>query len=244
MKRISIPSSGPLDWRSCLVDKNKHWKRGRSAFETAFSWEMAQKGKGCSGLPSEVSNILNRVDCLKNSELLLAIPEHQVRLNNHRAPSHNDVWALLKNEHGLISLTIEAKAGESFDQTVTSWLNKDKKRDGRVKRLDWICDRLKTDSNESAVGLVRYQLLHRTVSALLEAERFGAFASVMLVQAFPGAEVSLTDFKSFGSYFGMEVGENCLVQAPKHQRPSLFVGWVSSGCSTDAQIASTLERQG
>lgn len=240
MTRIFIPSLGPSQWRALLGDPKKHWKRTRSAFETAVSWEVAQHQADGRGLPREIAKILDGVDCLKNAELLFAVPEHKVKLNSAKAPSQNDVWALLKNEQGLISLTVEAKAGEEFDKTVTGWLNKDEKRQGRIARLKWLCDHLKSVPSEEACALLRYQLFHRTVSALKEAQRFNAFAAVVLIQAFPGAETSEQDFKQFGKYLGMELERDRLVQCPTHQQPGLFIGWVSSRCATPEECASSL----
>jgi hypothetical protein len=71
---------------------------------------------------------------------------------------------------------------EAFDETVSDWLARraaEQMKRGRPKepsaqaqeRLAYLCRLLALE--ERHVGDLRYQLLHRTASALLEAERFG-----------------------------------------------------------------------
>jgi hypothetical protein len=80
----------------------------------------------------------------------------------------------------LAVLAIEAKVKESFGQYVKDWLTEG--GDNRAKRLRGLCDLLDL-STESASGL-RYQLLHRTAAAVLEAKRYRARHAAMVVQSF------------------------------------------------------------
>ncbi len=114
MKRILIPSLGPVQWKALLADPQMHWKRERSALELAVSWELAQATPNDSGMPREVKAVIDTALPLKDAELLMGMPEHKVTLNTSRAPSQTDFWALLRCSSGLISLSIEAKAGEPF----------------------------------------------------------------------------------------------------------------------------------
>ena len=148
--------------------------------------------------------------------------------------------ALLRNDLGLISLSVEAKAGESFDKTVDQWLNQNGKKVGREARLQWLAEALHGAVEPKGLGILRYQLFHRTVSALKEAHRCGAFAAVMLVQAFPGAEESFSDFSQFANYLGVAVEPERLAKVPSHETPTLFIGWVSSPVASDQQIAQLL----
>ena len=86
---------------------------------------------------------------------------------------------------------------------------------------------------------IRYQLLHRTASAILEARRFGAPHAVMIVQAFrPGSE-SLADYEAFGRHLGVGLSTGTLTPVPRHTDPVLFLGWAVSPLCTDAEIART-----
>lgn len=240
MTRILIPSAGPSQWQALLADPKKHWKRGRSAFELAVSWEQAQETRNVSGLPPEVRTAIDAIPPLKGAVLLLAVPERKVTLNNSRAPSQTDLWAVLHHASGLISLGIEGKAGEPFDDTVDGWLHQDEKKDGRMERLEWLVEKLKLNPSAEGLGTLRYQLVHRTASALKEAERIAAFAAIMLIQGFPGAENSWDDFVRFGAYLGVQVKMNGLVKVPVHEEPQLYIGWVTSCCATDEEIASSV----
>lgn len=243
MKRILIPSSGPGQWQALLGDPEKHWKRGRSAFETAVSWESAQLRPKGRGVPTEIGKLLDSHEKTAEAELLVAIPEHKVRLNNHRGPSQSDVWALLRNPRGLISLSVEAKAGESFDETVAKWLKDGGETSGRPARLEWLCEKLRVSSSRETCDTLRYQLFHRSAAAILEAERTGAAAAVMIVQAFPGASVSWADYEGFAKSLGVRepIEEDQLVAVPGHENPPLFLGWVNSPVADDRLIAKTLE---
>lgn len=57
MNRVLIPSYGPSSWRQILADPDKHWVRGASAFETAISWEAAQKTN--RGLPGQIAALFD-----------------------------------------------------------------------------------------------------------------------------------------------------------------------------------------
>ena len=65
---------------------------------------------------------------------------------------------------------------------------------GRRARLDYLCDRLGLDPIR--VGHLRYQLLHRTVAAMIEADRFGAAYAMMLVHSFDPARARFADYSA------------------------------------------------
>src|SRR2546423_387506 len=120
MSRIHVATDGLRDWKSRLAEPEKQWKRGRSAFELAVSWEMASQNP--SRLPTEIEAILRSKPDLADPVLLLGIAEHKVPLRHGRRDSQNDLWALVQTKSGVVSLTIEGKAGEQFDRTVKDWL--------------------------------------------------------------------------------------------------------------------------
>jgi hypothetical protein len=88
MSRIYVPSSGCNDWQRLLADPEKHWRPGFSAFATARAWEAAD------GLPQEIAELLG-----PDPELLLAIPEHKVRLPGWERTTECDVFALVRADH-------------------------------------------------------------------------------------------------------------------------------------------------
>lgn len=231
MNRTYVPGSGLADWRSRLADPEKHWKRGASAFEAAVSWEVAAATP--RGLPRAIATVLDQEELLRGAALLFAFPEHKVPLPGGSRPSQTDVWCMLRGSSGLISMAVEAKAEESFGETIATWLTEDSK--GKQQRLAYLSDVLRLP-----VGFpnsLRYQLLHRTASAISEARHIGANAAVMMVHSFRGASPSEADYLAFGDALGARLAPERLVRVEGHADPQLFLGWATSGPCTDAEVA-------
>ena len=119
MKRVLVPTDGATDWRKLLGDPETQWVRSASAFETAVSWESAQRSE--RGLPVEVAALLDQHHALAKAKLLIALPEHKVALQGRGKASQNDVWALLRAGDQYISMAIEGKAGEPFASSIADW---------------------------------------------------------------------------------------------------------------------------
>ena len=114
MPKILVPSAGPGDWKCLLAEPERHWARGKSARTLAHCWEDGD------GFPPEITAIL-RHSALRELEPLLIFPEWKVPLPAGRKPSHNDVWVLARAEDGLVSIAIEGKVEEPFDQILGKW---------------------------------------------------------------------------------------------------------------------------
>lgn len=234
MSRILMPSRGPSDWKGLLADPDKHWKRGRSAFETAVSWECAQKTP--RGLPAAIAALLDSQQALAGATALVVLPEHKVKLQGGGRASQNDVWALLRAGHDHVSMAVEGKAGEPFGDPVAHWL-KDASV-GKTARLEHLCGMLGTQHPPD--GRLRYQLFHRTASALIEAERFGATHAVMIVQSFADDPVSLADYIAFGTALGVAVARDQLTEVRRATGPSLYLGWASCAPASDSDVAGVV----
>lgn len=160
----------------------------------ALSWEAAN-----GELPEEVGRVLGDA-----SELLFAIPEHKVALPGGRRESQCDVFALVRRDEQIISVSVEAKVNETFGPTVGEWMAS--ASDGKKKRLAFLCETLGISSPPPEL---RYQLLHRTVAAIVEARRFRTDRAAMVVQSFSQEHRWFDDFAFFMSLVGLEatVGE-------------------------------------
>ncbi len=231
MNRLYVPTLGPTDWRRLLKDPIKHWKRHRSALEMAVSWEAARRSE--RGLPPEVQAVIDSTPELSGSSLLIGLPEHQVEFEGGGHPSQNDLWALLRTRDSFTSMTVEAKAGEKFDDIVAEWLKK--KTPGRSNKP------LRLEALQRDLGIpgadvsdIRYQLLHRTASALREARRFSAHYAVMLIQSFDelADEQSWSDFMHFSSIMGIDAARGSLELARRETAVPLYLGWVTSSTAT------------
>ena len=236
MKRIFVNTDGLGDWRKKLADPVKHWKREKSAFECAVSWESAKRTG--HGLPNKIRRILNKSEKFKKGELLLAIPEHQVPLKPSGRGSQNDVWTLIKFKHDIFSVSVEAKAGEDFDDTVIDWLNKDEKKAGRKERLKFLKTILQIEHAET--DNVRYQLLHRAVSAILEARRFRTDGAMMIIQSFSDSD-KFDDFANFCNLFGIKAERNIAFRVESFKEMPLYFCWIDCEIASNAKVARAVE---
>lgn len=231
-RRIYAPSSGLETWKCRLAAPETQWVRKKSAFETAVFWESGAMQP--RGLSSSLAALLDQEASLRGSELVASFPEHRVKLPGGTRASQTDVWAILRAPIGLVSVAIEGKAGESFAETVGEW-RKDASG-GKEKRLTFLCETL--GIARPIDDAVRYQLLHRTVSALLEAERIGANAAAMIVVSFAADPRSKTDFATFGSCVGVTIATGALSRAETTPGCPLYLGWLDVAPCSDAAIAA------
>jgi hypothetical protein len=228
VQRLYVPTLGPTDWRRLLADPTTQWERYKSALEMAVCWEAARDSD--RGLPPEVASVVDSFPELRGAHLLIGIPEHKVAFEGGGHPSQNDLWALLRTGDDLVSLAVEGKAGEPLDDLVAKWLLREKagERSRKPKRLAAL-QRLLAIPDADVSG-IRYQLLHRTASAILEAERFGTKWAVMLVQSYnrEADEESYRDFLRFGEVMAAPVEEGKVVRSARTTAVPLALGWVSS----------------
>ncbi|QIE42383.1 hypothetical protein G5B39_10845 [Rhodobacteraceae bacterium SC52] len=210
MSKILVPSTGADDWRRFLADPGKQWKRGYSAMAAALSWEAA------NGVPREIEDLLDNP-----VELLIAIPEHKVRLPGGGRESQCDVFALIRSADETTAIAVEAKVNEPFGPTVGEWLVG--ASEGKIKRLKFICDLL--GLKKEPCDELRYQLLHRTAAAIIEANRFKTDRAAMIVHSFSQSHKWFDDFALFTSHFGCEavpgVASSCVLPSGT----PLILGW-------------------
>lgn len=236
MKRLFIPTMGPSDWRRLLADPERHWVKGRSALELAVSWEGARRSP--RGLPAPVAKLLDSYGSFSGATLLFGIPEHQVSLKGGGHASQNDLWALLRGPVGLISMAVEAKAGEAFDKTIDEWLAAAKPKSGKPARLKQLREVLGVQTE--LPGTLRYQLLHRAASAVLEAERFAAPDALLLVQSFASDPNSVTAFSQFGGVLGCRCSTGMIVGGPTLGGVRLHLAWLDCGPSDPTDLAAAV----
>jgi hypothetical protein len=216
MSRILIPSSSPEDWKQFLAEPEKQWKVGYSARSLAYCWEEA------GGMPPDVVSTLETIPFLQNLETIFAIPEHKVPLPGGVRASQNDVWVLAESSSGLVSIAVEGKVSEPFGSTVEQWYRN--KTAGKEIRLRYLCDELGLDYPPPSK--VRYQLLHRTVSAIIEAKRFRTDQAAMVVHTFSRTDEWLADYQYFLSLFGLESGVNEAASTKLKSGINLAFAWV------------------
>lgn len=65
-------------------------------------------------------------------------------------------------------------------------------------------------------GSIRYQVLHRAASALIEAERFRADTALVMVHSFSSEDLGLPDFQAFTQLFGVASARDKIVRLSQH----------------------------
>ena len=219
MNKIFVPTNNPEDWKPLLAEPEKHWKTGYSAKALAYSWEEA------NDFPESVKKVFisSGIALFNNVELLLAFPEYQVPLPGGSRPSQNDIFVLAKGNDQLISITVEGKVSEPFGDTIAEWRKDDSA--GKRKRLKFLLEELELEDNEE-INTIRYQLLHRTASALIEAKKFGAQNALMLVHSFSQSHEWFSDYSQLLALFGLNAQTDSLAFAGNINAIDLYFGWV------------------
>jgi hypothetical protein len=233
MRRIFVPSRGVEDWQALLADPERHWRTGFSAKALAHCWEEAD------GFPPSVRAAFgaSAFSLFHKIDLLLALPEHKVPLPGGRRASQTDLFALGRSEDELVSIAVEGKVMEAFGETVEDWIERratEEERRGRTRAPSaGAQERLKYLSalvglREDEVADMRYQLLHRTASALIEARRFNARHALMLVHSFSQHDppIWLDDFIKFAERLKCEgAAAGSLAFVGQRNGIDLYLGW-------------------
>ena len=221
MSKIYTPTKNIEDWRELLADSVKQWIPGYSAYTLASCWEESP-----NDFPQCVKNVFNKSSnpIFKNIKLLFGFPEYKVQLPGGKRPSQNDIFVIAKGEEELISIMVEGKVSESFDRTVEEWLGNGPSK-GKIERLAFLTKQLQLNENE--VTNIRYQLLHRTVSAMLEAKKLNARNALMLVHSFSENYKGFDDYLTFVRLLGLHAGKEEIVGPVSLNGINVFFGWVT-----------------
>ena len=239
MSRLLVETRGPCSWRDRLTNPGLHWKRSCSAFETAISWETASRSS--SGLPAPIEQLLANGG-FESPVLLLAVAEHQVDLPGGRAASQSDVWAMINTAAGVMSLTVEAKARETFgDEHLETWLIGTSEQSAINRKARWEYVRAHLPVADSYL-CVRYQILHRCAAAVIEAKRLRCPNAAFVVQAFetPGKgkpDVNFAEYEAFSAALKLPASRGSL-STTSIDGISLSIGWIDCPVATDAAVAA------
>jgi hypothetical protein len=210
VSKIYVPSLGPQSWQALLADPEKQWKTRFSARTIAHCWEAAD------GLPREIAALFGG-----DAELLIAVPEHKVKLQDAGRPSQTDVFALVKSKNKTIAMAVEGKVDESFGPTIRDWYLDPSP--GKQKRLEFLCDQIGVAFKPP--DHLHYQLFHRTASAVLEAKRFKTDEAAMIVHSFSAENKWLDAYAAFLRLFDLEARPGQLVSKTLPDGRTLHFGW-------------------
>jgi hypothetical protein len=130
-------------------------------------------------------------------EPLIIVPEHKTALPGGRRESQSDVFVLGRHANGTVACTIEGKVDEPFGPTLSQQMADASA--GQKLRMAYLCKQLGLGT---CPDHIHYQLLHRTVSALIEADRFNATDAAMIVHSFSPTAKWFDAFTAFVELLG------------------------------------------
>lgn len=194
---------------------------------TAASWESAG-----TAFPPEITALFDASQQaeLQKLELLAAIPEWEVPLEGGERNSHNDILAIGTNAVGLCVIAVEGKVNEDFGPLLKA--KRAIESEGLGSRLKYLHQLLRVEHFDD---LIRYQLLHRTASALLAARDFHAKSAAMLVHSFGKQPGQRDDFDAFCKALGAHDLGNGVYVVGNQTQPRLFLAW----CNGDQRFLET-----
>src|SRR5690606_2805804 len=138
---------------------------------------------------------------------LFVFPEWKVKLPVGKAASQNDIYVIGKYKDKLMTIMVEGKVNEPFDKTISEWLHDSSS--GKKERLEFLLSLLCI--NNANIDRIRYQLLHRAASAVIEADRINASNATLLIHSFSEKYEWYDDFASFVDLFGLVAAKDSVV---------------------------------
>jgi hypothetical protein len=171
------------------------WKEGRSGMEAARMWLSVSSPQ----LPAEVASALAGHPDFGPVLSWSAEPEVRLSFDGFGGePRNTDLLVSARDLRGEFLIAVEAKADESFGETVTKATLAAKKR--RLKnprskglvRIEGLLELLFGTSieTEPSLGNIRYQLLTATAGALAASRKRGNQRVILLVQEFRTSETN------------------------------------------------------
>jgi hypothetical protein len=195
-----LPIRSFADWEDRALPearRKKHWQPGRSACELGRVWTVA----GTPSVPDQLVQLLEATEGTRGITISKGITEHETQLPPGNAgPRCHDLFLYGDQNTRPVVISIEAKADESFGDTLTKALAKSreeaKKRNGTTKfpdRLDWLTRSLfglaafsdgRQEILAQSIAALHYQLFSAIGGTLLEADREGASKAIFIIHEF------------------------------------------------------------
>jgi hypothetical protein len=215
---IYVPAKTADDWKALLAEPDKHWRTGYSARTLAYAWQASR-----NEFPPEILRMFAKSgdSNLANIEPVLGIVEHGVHMPGKGFSSKNDLFVLAKAANKLVSIVVEGKVSETFGPILQEW---DSGSENKATRINGI-QQLIGLTNAPALT-IRYQLLHRMASAVVEAERFTASYAIMLIHSFSLKDKNFEDFRAFVGLYGQQAVPDQLIDLTEVQGIRLCTAWV------------------
>ena len=222
ISRLHVPLTKPEDVIPHL-GKPSHYRESRSAYCLVDSW--ANIWGSDNNIPELVRLTLDTAPGLVGADLIEGFLERECSLGDGGRHSQTDLLGLLSVDNKLVVMSVEGKVDETFGKLVVDELSKDPTpmKKARIVKLSALFGL----SAEAAKPL-RYQLIHRTASAIFEARRFHARTAVMMVHSFDRKDAGAEDYRRFADALGFEGAEPTITVGPKtFGGIELYLGWTA-----------------
>ena len=193
----------PEEWRQLLADPESQWRDGYSAKMLAYAWQ--------DGIPAKLNIILEHA-LRSEFKPLFGFPEFVVSIPGGSRGSQNDIYVIGQAKSELVVLMIEGKVKESFDKTLDDKVQ-ELSHGYHNARLKYLCELLGIDLSQASK--IRYQLIHRLASVVIEAQRIGSTKGFLIIHSFSKNNDHYEDFQAFLSLFGVKSEFNMPISGPK-----------------------------
>lgn len=156
--------------------------------------------------------------------------ERGTDLGDGRRLSKADLIALLRISKNLAVMSVMAMVDEPFGNLVAHELaSASSAKCARIERL-----RAMLDISVTEVGMIPYELLHRTAAAVIEARRFCADTAVMMVHSFDRDDCGIEAFQRFARAIGIKEAQATYTSGPVIiDGVKLYVGWTADQPSNE-----------
>ncbi len=229
--------------------KAYHWQPGRSAMELARSWFRG----GTLSCPRELTELLQSHTITADAELIEGQPEFVTPLPERGEGRNHDLWLRAASPRGSLTICVEAKADETFGDSVAETIAKARRRTvgtrlpARAKALLELLFNRECEPEERPWRDLRYQLLTAFSGTAIQASRDRSGTGVLVVQEFRGRHLddarqrqNDVDFRTFLALLAPDVdppvgilGGPIVVPSNPHLPGdvNLLVGKITCGCA-------------
>jgi len=213
------------DWELHAGPKSKgQWVKERSAWELANAW----CGDSNPSMPACIQELLNSCAQTCGFQADVVWPEHQITFDSFGGPRNADLTVIGHTATAKVAITVEAKADESFGDTVNGTFAAALERaiqsadSGGVRRIEELaralfraCDK---DKGQVLAALLRYQLLTAVAGTIAFADQQHADLAVLIVHEFITAKTTDERHAKNASDYEMFLGRLGITTVPDAPR--------------------------
>jgi hypothetical protein len=152
---------------------------------------------------------------------VFGFPELKTPLPGGRRETQTDLLVVAARGNMSMTLAVEGKVDETFGPVVEDWLV-DAGTPGKRVRLVYLAGLLGLD--KGSLSEIRYQLVHRTAAAKIEAERNASDVAAMVVHSWGQQHEGFHDFEAFAQVLGVEAGVGHIGYS---ETADVWLGWAA-----------------